>query len=347
MSSRNRTIVVAGGSGFLGRAVTRYMAARGWRVIVLSRRADLSAEGATIVEWDGRSLGPWASALDGADVLLNLAGRHVNCRYHARNRAQIERSRIDSTRALGQAIAAAKVKPRVWLNSSTATVYRHATDRPQDEFTGELGSGFSVNVAKAWEQTFFDAPTPGVRKVAMRTAMVMGRGRGGPFNVFRTLVRLRLGGRMASGKQFVSWIHIDDFCRAIEFLIQRDDLDGCLNLAAPNPLPNTDFMRALRRAAGVRFGLPASRWMLELGALVIRTETELPLKSRYVIPTRLTQAGFRFDFPDWPSAAASLIGQIPTSRCPAQTAARSSPPAPASTGWSDPTAKAGTSHPAS
>jgi uncharacterized protein (TIGR01777 family) len=310
MITKRQTIVIPGGSGFIGRAVTRFFETYGWNVIVLSRRADVAVEGATVIPWDGRSLGQWTAAIEGADVLLNLAGRHVNCRYHARNRTEIERSRVDSTAVLGQAIAQAHRNPRVWINSSTATIYRHAEDRPQDESTGEIGSGFSVNVATAWEKTFFDAPTPGVRKMAIRTAMVMGVGRGGPFNVFYTLVRLRLGGRMGSGTQYMSWVHIEDFCRAIEFLIDRDDLEGIFNIASPNPLPNAQFMSDLRRAAGVSFGLPATRWMLEIGAFFLRTETELPLKSRWVVPTRLQRCGFEFQHRDWYSAAVDLVNQL-------------------------------------
>jgi len=307
MNSNRKTIVIAGGNGFLGRAVARFMHDRGWDVIVLSRRPETIIDGATVIAWDGRSFGEWSHAIDGADVVLNLAGRSVNCRYNAKNRDEIERSRVESTTVLGRAIAQAKMPPKVWLNSATATIYRHAEDRPQDEFTGEIGSGFSVNVALAWEKSFFDAVTPGVRKIALRSAMVMGRGAGGPFNVFRNLVRLRLGGRMGSGRQYVSWVHVEDFCRAIEFLIERDDLDGRINIASPNPLPNVEFMRELRRAAHVRIGLPAFKWMLEIGAIFLRTETELPLKSRFVVPTRLLNSGFVFRHPDWRDAAAELI----------------------------------------
>lgn len=300
-------MVIAGGTGFLGRCVAAYMAKWGWTVKVLSRRADAAIEGATTIGWDAKTLGPWAEAIDGADVLLNLAGRSVNCRYHAENRRIIEESRVLSTQVLGEVIARARNKPHVWLNSSTATIYRHAEDRPQDEFTGELGSGFSVNVAKAWEKAFFDAQTPGVRKVAMRTAMVMGNGKGGPFSVFHTLARLGLGGRMGPGTQYVSWVHIDDFCRAIEFLIDREDLDGCINIVTPHAMPNAGFMRELRRACGMPIGLPATRWMLEVGAFFIRTETELPLKSRWVMPRRLLDAGFTFQHPQWPEAARDLV----------------------------------------
>jgi uncharacterized protein (TIGR01777 family) len=315
MADTNRTIVIAGGAGFLGRHVARFMADRGWKVIVLSRRADVVVEDAQVLPWDGQTLGPWADALDGADVLVNLAGRSVNCRYNVRNRAEIEQSRVASTRVLGQAIARAGAGPRVWLNSSTATIYRHAEDRPQDEFTGEIGSGFSIDVATAWEKSLFDVPTPGIRKVAMRSAMVMGAGVGGPFNVFRTLVKLGLGGRMASGRQMVSWVHIDDFCRAIEFLIEREDLDGTINITSPNPLNNSDFMRDLRRAMGIRLGLPATRWMLEIGAFFLRTETELPLKSRWVLPKRLVDAGFEFNHSDWPIAARDLFADNDRSHC--------------------------------
>src|SRR4051812_38711139 len=203
MSSSNHTIVIPGGAGFLGRCVAKYFSAKSWNVIVLSRDPAAAVEGAKTIGWDGRSIGAWASALDDADVLLNLAGRNVNCRYNAKNRAEIEQSRVLSTAVLGNALARATPRNRVWLNSSTATIYRHAEDRPQDEATGEIGFGFSVNVALAWEKAFCDADVPNSRKVAMRSAMVMGRGRGGPFAVFRTLVHLRLGGRMGPGTQYV------------------------------------------------------------------------------------------------------------------------------------------------
>jgi hypothetical protein len=301
-------MVIPGGAGFLGRLICRYFASRGWDIVALSRDANAKVYGARTIAWDGRTLGDWASAIDGADVVLNLAGRSVNCRYNPKNRSEIGLSRTLSTAIIGQAIAGAKSPPAVWINSSTATIYRHAQDRPQDEYTGEIGSGFSVNVAKAWEKAFFDSPTPAsVRKVAMRSAMVMGNGRGGPFSVFRALTRLRLGGRMGSGRQYVSWVHVLDFCRAIEFLIEREDLNGCINIASPNPIPNARFMRELRRAANVRIGLPATKWMLEIGAFFLRTETELPLKSRFVVPTRLQQSGFEFVHPLWQEAATDLL----------------------------------------
>jgi uncharacterized protein (TIGR01777 family) len=306
MTNNKRTIVIPGGSGFLGHVVADYLSPRGWNVIVLSR-GNATMQNVRVIQWDGKSPGAWIDALDGADVVLNLAGKSVNCRYNAANREAIEQSRTQSTSAIGAAIAQAKRPPKVWLNSSTATIYRHAEDRPQDEYSGEIGAGFSVNVALAWEKTFFQAQTPGVRKVSLRSAMVMGRGRGGPFDVFRRLVRMRLGGRMGAGMQRVSWVHVEDFCRAIEFLIDRDDLDGAINIAAPNPPTNEQFMRALRKAAHVRIGLPATRWMLEVGAYFLRTETELPLKSRYVVSTRLQKSGFVFKHPTWEQAAIDLL----------------------------------------
>jgi uncharacterized protein (TIGR01777 family) len=258
------------------------------------------------VVWDGRTLAPWASAIDGADVVINLAGRSVNCRYNDANRRAIMDSRVDSTRVLGEAIARAANPPRVWLQSSTATIYADRYDAPNDERTGIIGEGFSVGVAQAWEKAAVDSCPPGTRLVLLRSAMVMSPDRGGIFDVLLGLVRRGLGGSAAGGRQYVSWIHGEDFGRALRFLIEHD-LDGPVNVAAPNPLPYADFMRALRDAWGARFGLPATRWMLELGAWAMRTETELVLKSRRVVPARLAEAGFAFGYPEWPAAARELV----------------------------------------
>lgn len=300
-------LVIAGGNGFLGRHIARSFSRDGWQVTALAR-GDAPVEGAAVVRWDGRSVGDWTRALDGADALLNLAGRSVNCRYDARHRAEILNSRLDSTRALGNAIARCARPPAVWLNSSTATIYRHAEDRPQDEATGEIGSGFSVDVATAWERAFFAAPV-GIRRAALRTAMVMGRGAGGPFAVFRNLARFGLGGAMGPGTQRVSWLHVDDFIGAVRFLIERRDLDGAINLVAPDVPTNAEFMRTLRAAVRMPIGLPAPRPLLAIGAVVMRTETELPLKSRWAAPGRLRDAGFAFAHPMWSEAARALIAQ--------------------------------------
>jgi uncharacterized protein (TIGR01777 family) len=265
------------------------------------------------VVWDGRTLGPWASVIDGADVVVNLAGRSVDCRYNEANRRAIMESRVDSTRVLGEAIAKAANPPRVWLQSSTATIYAHRLDAPNDEHSGIIGDGFSVGVAQAWEKAAVDSCPPGTRLVLLRSAMVMSPDRGGIFDVLLGLVRRRLGGSAAGGRQYVSWIHGEDFARAIRFLIEHE-LEGPVNVASPNPLRYADFMRALREAWGTRVGLPATRWMLELGAWAMRTETELVLKSRRVVPARLAEAGFAFGYPEWPAAARALVADWRTRR---------------------------------
>jgi uncharacterized protein len=294
-------IVLAGGSGQIGAILKRAFATD--EVTVLSRSGAL--------RWDGRTLGPWASALDGADALINLAGRTVDCRYTPANRREILDSRLESTHVLREAIARADVPPRVWLQSSTATIYADTYGPPNAE-DGVLGGNepdlpdtwrFSIDVARRWEEAAAGAAT---RTVLLRSAMVMSPDRGGVFDTLRTLVRRGLGGRAASGRQYVSWIHDTDFAAAIKLLIAREDLDGPVNLAAPAPLPYADFMAALRKAEGIRFGLPATKWMLEAGAFVMRTETELVLKSRRVVPGRLLDAGFTFTHPTWPEAARDL-----------------------------------------
>lgn len=252
--------------------------------------------------------------------LHHLAGRSVNCRYTAANRRAMYDSRILSTRLLNQVISTLHRPPRVWLNASTATIYRHALDRPMDEATGELGGGepgaprrwdFSIRIAKDWEEAFFATPTPATRKVALRSAVIFSPDRGGPFALLSRLVRLGLGGANGSGHQFVSWIHDADFVRAIDLLLTGDSWAGVVNLAAPHPLPNREFMRALRQAWAVPVGLPAAGWMIGAAALLLRTESELVLKSRRVVPGRLLHAGFQFRFPDWPAAARDLVARYP------------------------------------
>lgn len=307
-------IVIPGGSGQVGTLLARVFHGEGFEVVVLSR--DPAPAPWRTVLWDGRSAGAWTAELEGAEAVVNLAGRSVNCRYGPENRRAILQSRVNSTRAVGEAIAHCGQPPRVWLQASTATIYEHRLDAPNDEATGILGGGepdtpdtwrFSAEVARAWEATLAAADAPRTRKVALRSAMVMSPDPGGIFDVLLGLVRRGLGGRAGSGRQYVSWIHEDDFVRAIRRLIQDARLDGAVNLCAPHPLPNAEFMRALRRAWGTRVGLPAAEWMLEVGARVMRTETELVLKSRRVVPGRLLQAGFTFEFPEWPEAAADLV----------------------------------------
>jgi uncharacterized protein (TIGR01777 family) len=308
-------IVLPGGSGQVGRILARWFQAKGHDVVVLARNS--SAAPWRVVLWDGRSRGAWTSELEGSDVCINLAGRSVNCRYGRRNRREIYDSRIDTTLLLNDVMASLEKPPGVWLNASTATIYRHALDRAMDEDTGELGGNepgapdtwnFSIRVAKSWEETFFAREIAGVRKVAMRSAITMSPDRGGAFDVLLGLVRAGLGGTQGAGEQFVSWVHEVDFARAVEFLISSP-LCGEVNIASPNPVPNREFMRALREAWGARFGLPLSKWMIEAGAWLKRTESELVLKSRRVIPGRLPRAGFRFEYEQWPAAARDLVGR--------------------------------------
>jgi len=302
-------IVIAGGSGYLGRNLANWLTARDHEVVVLTRGSRAGREAVRYILWDGETVRDWAAELDGADAVVNLAGRTVNCRYNATNRRDILESRLRSTGAIGQAIAQVSKPPAVWLNASSATIYRHALDRPIDERTGDIGHGFSVDVCQQWERELDDAVVTRTRRVALRSAMVFGPGEGGVFDAFRALVRRGLGGAMGNGEQYVSWIHAEDFCRAIQWLLNHDDLSGPVNLASPNPLPNREFMRILRESMGVRFGLPAARWMLEIGAFFLRTETELLLKSRRVVPGRLLKSGFTFLYPEWRDAAADILSR--------------------------------------
>jgi uncharacterized protein (TIGR01777 family) len=312
--------VIPGGTGPVGHVLRRALGAAGHEVVVLSRRPD-GAPGT--LPWDGRSVGDWARAVDGADVVVNLAGRSVNCRYTKANVAEMLRSRVDSTRAVGQAIAAAARPPRVWLQMSTATIYAHRFDAPNDEASGRIGGDepgvpaywrTSIDVARAWEAAQSEAETPRTRKVALRTAMVMSPDPGSVFDVLCGLCRRGLGGPIAGGRQYLSWIHERDFARAVLFLAARDDLSGAVNLAAPVPLTQRAFMAALREALGVRVALPAMRWMVAIGAFFLRTDTELVLKSRRVVPGRLAAAGFTFDFPDWAPAARELVARSSSAR---------------------------------
>lgn len=308
-------IVIPGGSGQIGQVLARAFAAGGHEVVILTRG---SCPVGRAVPWDGATQGAWASEIDGADVVVNLAGRTVNCRYTEENLRQMMASRVDSTRAVGEAIGAARRPPRAWLQMSTATIYAHRVDAPNDEATGVIGGeepgvpaywAYSVKIAREWERAQAEARTPGTRKVALRSAMMMSPDREGIFDVMLGLVRKGLGGRAGSGEQYVSWIHDRDYVRAVELLIAREDLEGPVNLASPGPLPYAAFMKAMREAWGIRLGLPATTWMLEIGAWAMRTDTELVLKSRRVVPGRLLEAGFSFAFPEWPGAARDLVAR--------------------------------------
>ena len=305
-------VVIPGGTGQVGTALGRVLRGDGHEVVVLTRRAAGDGQ----VFWDGEWLGPWAREVDGCDVVINLAGRSVSCRYTKENLTEMMRSRVRSARVVGQAIGAASRPPRAWLQMSTATIYAHAYGTPNDDVTGVIGGSeegvpgywaFSVDIAQAWERELDEAKVPATRKIALRAAMVMTPDRGGVFDVLSRMTRLGLGGPVAGGGQYVSWIHEDDFTAAVRFIIDQENLTGPVNLASPEPVRQREFMRELRAAWGVPVGLPATRWMAELGALAIRTDTELLLKSRRVVPGLLTTAGFEFRHGTWPEAARDLV----------------------------------------
>jgi len=323
--TRALRVVLPGGSGQVGRMLAQYFQERGHHVTVLTR-GPYAAPWQT-VHWDGKQVGPWVETLDGADVLIHLSGRSVNCRYTQRNRRELRDSRIEPTQLLHEAIGMVPNPPRLWMNASTATIYRHVAqglelDEPMDE-NGEIGGNemispyrhapekwnWTVKLVKDWEAAFFSRPTPRTRKIALRTSLVFSPTPGSVFGVLSNLVRASLGGTQGNGRQYVSWIHESDYARAIEFLIEHEEIDGPTNLAAPNPLPNREFMAALRDAWDVPNGIPAPSLLFAIGSVFLRTEPELILKGRRVVPGRLLDAGFPFEFPTWPEAAQDLVRQ--------------------------------------
>jgi uncharacterized protein (TIGR01777 family) len=323
---KNRKIVVAGGTGFIGQSILRYFGKEN-HIVILSRKSGnqhnnnarstrlLNATdgyNVTYWRWDGLHLEKhWAQEIDGCDLLINLAGKSVNCRYNARNKKEILDSRINSTNVLGEAVRLATAPPRLWINAGSATIYRHAEDKPQDEYTGEYHNDFSVQVCKLWEKAFFDQRTPFTRKVSLRLAITLGEG--GVMIPYFNLLKFGLGGRQGSGKQMYSWIHIDDVCRAIEWMSEHHDLEGVFNCASPNPVNNEVFMRTLRDITNQRIGLPATAFILKIGAALIGTETELILKSRWVLPTKLLESGFRFKHGYLEEALKSIVRDTPKS----------------------------------
>ena len=307
-------VVVPGGTGRVGTMLRRALISRGHQVVVLTRRPTQAHE----VGWDGRSLGGWVGELEGADAVVNLAGRSVSCRYNEANLRAMMDSRVRSASVIGEAIARCDAPPAVWLQASTATIYAHRFDAPNDEATGVIGGAepdvpgyweYSVRIARAWEQAQQQVETPGTRRVALRSAMVMSPDRAGIFDYLSWLARLGLGGPVAGGAQYVSWIHEYDFVRAVCQLLSDDRLDGAVNLASPRPLPQREFMRVLRKAWRMPVGLPATARMAKIGAFVLRSDVELLLKSRRVVPTRLLEAGFEFDYGNWSDAAVELVGR--------------------------------------
>jgi len=303
---RYNKIVLAGGNGYLGQVLVDYYRNLATEIVILSRKPALPEGNVKTIVWNGIDEGEWKDALGGSDLLINLCGKNVNCRYTEKNRQEIISSRINPTLLLGNVIAKLESPPELWINITSATIYRHAEDHPQDEETGEIGYGFSINVCRQWEQVFFETNTPRTRKIALRMGIVFGRN-DGAFPRLLNLVKFGLGGRQGDGQQYVSWIHEQDAAKCTEWLLEHKELSGVINCTAPVAVKNTKLMKLIRTSYGVPFGLPSPAWLLELGAVFIGTETELILKSRWVEPKHLTDSGYSFIFPKVEHAVKDII----------------------------------------
>ena len=297
-----KTILIAGGTGFLGQVLEHYFTQQGHTVLLLTRRPKKPHH----IQWDARTLGSWTTALALSDVLINLTGKSVNCRYTQKNKDRIMQSRVASTSILGEAIALCKTPPEIWINSSTATIYDHSLVHPNTETSTRIGHDFSMTVAQNWERTFFNYSLPKTRQVALRTSIVMGK-TGDALVMLKRLTQLGLGGTQGKGDQLISWIHEYDFANAVHYIINNESISGVINVTAPNPIKNRDFMMLLRKLLKIPFGLPQPQWLLELGSFFMRTETELLLKSRYVIPEKLQKMGYKFQYPHIKQALTQLL----------------------------------------
>jgi uncharacterized protein len=299
-------IVITGGNGFLGTSLAKYFQDHCKEIIIVSRKQVPTSSVIQWQKWDGEHSGPWENALENADAVINLAGKNVDCRYTTENKKQIYESRLTSTRIVGEAINNCKTPPALWINASSATIYNASFDTLMTEQRGTIGDDFSMDVCKQWEAQFNAFQFPRTRKIIMRISIVLGWD-GAALPALRNLVRFGMGGKQGNGKQFCSWIHVADFCRAVEWMITNTDATGVYNVTAPQPIPNTDFMKTLRRALRIPFGLNAPKWLLEIGSFFLRTETELVLKSRKVYPKRLLDENFVFQFPDLKMALDDLV----------------------------------------
>jgi uncharacterized protein len=317
---KNKKIIIAGGTGFIGEQIVKYFGKEN-SLIILTRNAKHSANNRNnftqlsdadlsntkYVKWDAETTGDWARELEGSDIVINLAGRSVNCRYTPKNRKEIFNSRVNSTRAIGAAIRNCVTPPKLWINSSSATIYRDEKTKPNDEYSKEFDDDFSVLVCKQWEKTFYEQKITNTRRVALRMAITFGPG--GLLKPYFNLIKFGLGGRQGSGKQMFTWVHVEDTCRMIEWIFDHENIAGSYNCCSPNPVPNAEFMRALRKATHTRFGLPAFTWMLKIGGFIIGTPTELILKSRWVVPTKILETGFQFKYPRIEEALADIVNR--------------------------------------
>ncbi|MGE8526012.1 MULTISPECIES: TIGR01777 family oxidoreductase [Chryseobacterium] len=285
-------IIIAGGTGFLGDNLEKYFTEKGDQVLILTRKPKRKNE----LYWNAKTVGEWRNSLEKADVLINLTGKSVDCRYTEKNKREIYSSRIDSTQVLQEAVNNCLDKPKIWLNASSATIYVHSEKHLNTEENGVIGDDFSMNICKSWEEEFFTVKNEETRKVALRTSIVMGNN-GGAFPKLKLITKLGLGGKQGRGQQMVSWIHIDDFCKAVEWIINNENIQGAVNVTAPNPVSNEEMMRKLRKQLNIPFGLNAPVWQLEIASILLKTETELLLKSRNVYPEKLSKTGFEFSYP--------------------------------------------------
>ncbi len=292
-----KTMVIAGGTGFLGKNLAQYFQSIGYQVVILSRQMTTSNTGVIFEQWDGKITGNWSKWIHKATIVINLTGKSVDCRYTDYNKALIMDSRINSTRLIGRLISESDTPPKLWVNASTATIYRHSEDKVMTEENGEIGDDFSMNVAKNWEKEFYSHHTPQTRKVALRTSLVLGNN-GGVYPVLSKLVKFGLGGKQGNGKQKFAWLHIQDFINIVDFVIKNKQLSGSINTTAPSNINNGEFMHSLRSSLGHKCGLPQPEWLLKIGAFIIQTEPELVLKSRWVHPEILIQKGYEFTFKD-------------------------------------------------
>lgn len=308
----NKKIILAGGTGFIGQGLIKHFGEHN-DIIVLTRHPQVNHGRVKYVWWDGETLHGWELNLEKADLLINLAGKSVNCRYTEKNKQAIFDSRTASTRILGVAINTLQHPPKLWVNAGSATIYRHAQDRPMDEFTGEIQDDFSVQVCKRWEAAINDINTPHTRRAILRIAITLGPD-GGVINPYLNMVKFGLGGHQGNGRQQYSWVHITDVCRMIAWLYEHPEQTGTFNCSAPNPISNRQFMQTLRKASGHSCGLPATSWMLSIGSCLVGTEKELLLKSRWVLPTRALQAGFTFKYAHIQQALENIIAQLPRRR---------------------------------
>jgi uncharacterized protein len=298
-------LIIAAGTGFLGQVLIHHFKNKFEEIVILTRGKSQIIDGIKYVNWNAKTFSGWESELENATVLINLAGKSVDCRYTSKNKKAILLSRLESTKILNKAVLNCKNPPKHWLNSSTSTIYRFSLDKQMDEVEGEIGNDFSINVALSWEKAFFKTETPNTLKTALRTSIVLGKN-GGALLPLKTLAKIGFGGKQGKGNQWISWIHEDDFARAIEFIIKKE-MTGKVNIVSPNPISNSDFMQELRKAVGVPFGIPLNQFFLEIGSFIIRTETELVLKSRNVIPKRLLERGFAFKFENIDPAFQDLL----------------------------------------